>query len=581
MDMRITDSNISMPSRKTAQSAPQEHETVQRDLFDRGENIKGLDPARAAMLKQLQAVDGSSINTQWGYGENENAFNGAILKGIKEKWGDLQPPVPPLVIKSDIAQESSFDPRAVSKTGYVGLMQVGKNEALAQGLSLEPVDERYIPEKNILCGVGTMKTKFKVVSNPLETYGSEDFGKNVAQYYKDSGAPSEKQLWFLTLGAFNGGGGTVLRAMNYAIADHKDPREWKNLIEPKDSIKKSPLFRGIVDVFGDKFATGKYYEMGKYPVEVMKRAGLISSAQADEMNIVPSDFEKGDIEQYDPVNTVEMIQAIKDNKLQSDRDLDDPLPAIKRPGTKSVVDESRDSDAQTAPGSDRTFGHKRVKGEFFDGSGNWLDLGTAVAADQLQAMPDSQKAEFIKATGAKPEEITPGDGSIMLVPATENWGSMNASKPAITYDEIDYSKIGKVTIKPKSIVIHYTGGVNDSAKGVRNWFDQNKGKPSTQFIVGKDGGILQIMPETQKCHGTLDFNSDTIQIEVCGNFRSQKETDEEFNSTVALVKYLQKEHKIADTNIISHRQVDNNFGHVGRKPDPGFRFMNRLYDALR
>lgn len=581
MDMRINDSNISLPARKAPHTTPPEKEPEQRDLFNKGDSVKGFDPSSALKLRQLQAVDGSSLNTQWGYGENENAFNTAILKGIKEKWGDLKPSVPSLLIKSDIAQESSFNPRAVSKTGYVGLMQVGKNEALSQGLSLEPVDERYIPEKNILCGVGTMKTKYNVVHNPLDTYGAENFGKNVAQYYKEKGEPSDLQLWFLTLGAYNGGGGTVLRAMDYAIADHKDPREWKNLTDPEDSIKKSPLYRGIVDVFGDKFATGKYYEMGKYPTEVLKRAGLITSSQADELQIIPSDYEKGDMEPSEPVNTAEMIQAINDNKIKSDKDLDDPLPAIKRPGTKNVVDESRDSNAPLASGADRTFGHHRVNGAFFDSNGNWLDLGTAVAADQLQAMPDKQKAEFMAATGAKTQELTPGDPSLMLLSPTEDWAFINAPKPAITYNEIDYSKIGKVTIKPESIVVHYTGGVNDSAKGVRSWFDENKGKPSTQFIVGKDGGILQIMPETQKCHGTLDFNANTIQIEVCGNFRLQKETDEGFNSTAALIKYLQKEYKIPDTNIISHRQVDNNFGHVGRKPDPGFRFMNRLYDALR
>jgi len=315
MDMRISDPNPFMPARKAPNATPPEKEPEQRDLFNKGDGVKSFDPASALRIRQLQAVDGSSLNTNWGYGEKENAFNAAILKGIKEKWGELKPSIPALMIKSDIAQESSFDPRAVSKTGYVGLMQVGKNEALSQGLSLEPVDERYIPEKNILCGVGTMKTKFKVVHNPLETYGAEDFGINVAKYYNEKGEPSDLQLWFLTLGAYNGGGGTVLRAMDYAITDHKDPREWKNLTDPKDSIKQSPLYRGIVDVFGDKLATGKYYEMGKYPTEVLKRAGLITSSQADELQIIPSDYEEDDIEPSQPVNTAEMIQTVNENTI--------------------------------------------------------------------------------------------------------------------------------------------------------------------------------------------------------------------------------------------------------------------------
>ncbi|MDQ7826564.1 MAG: transglycosylase SLT domain-containing protein [Candidatus Eremiobacteraeota bacterium] len=291
MDMRINDSTPSLPARMAQHGAPSGQE-AERDLFQKG--VRDLDPGDALRRQQLKPVDGSSLNTEWGYGKNENAFNVAILNGIKEKWGDFQPSVPPLIIKSDIAQESAFDPRAVSKTGYVGLMQVGKKEALAQGLSLEPVDERYIPEKNILCGVGTMKTKIKVIIAPLDFYGAEEFGKSVASYYKDKGDPSEIQKWLLCLGAYNGGGGTVLRAMDYAIKDNKDPREWKNLIEPKESLKKSPLYRGIVDVFGEKFATGKYYEMGKYPGEVMKRAGLISSSEASELEIpLPPGYENG------------------------------------------------------------------------------------------------------------------------------------------------------------------------------------------------------------------------------------------------------------------------------------------------
>jgi len=58
---------------------------------------------------QSQPSDGNTINTSWGYGERENAFNVPILKGIWEKWGNYSPPMPPLIVKSTIAQESSFD----------------------------------------------------------------------------------------------------------------------------------------------------------------------------------------------------------------------------------------------------------------------------------------------------------------------------------------------------------------------------------------------------------------------------------------------------------------------------------------
>lgn len=286
-------------------------------------------------------------------------------------------------------------------------------------------------------------------------------------------------------------------------------------------------------------------------------------------------FERGAAEPVlmDPARLREMTQ--------SDRDLDDPLPAISRPGTHRVVDEMRDHSNPLPPDAERTFGHRRVDGAIFTDAGNWRDIGTAVAADQLAGMTERQLAEFTSVTGAKPEEITAGDASLMQVAPTEDWESMPGPRPPIEYREIDYSRIGPHPIEPRWLVMHYTAAVDDTPESVWQRFHERQGIPSTQFIVGKDGRILQIMPETQKCQGTLFFNNESLQIEVCGNFRLERETDAEFESTLALVKYLQKKYHIPDTQIISHRQVDSNFGRPGRKPDPGFRFMNRLYEALR
>jgi soluble lytic murein transglycosylase-like protein len=532
-------------------------------------------------ILELQRINNAGIDTDWGFGSNENAFNRVIQKAAADKWGDYKPSLPPILVKSMIARESAFNPSACSPTGYLGLMQLGKEEAVSQGLSLDPVDERLNPEKNINAGVGIFKIKHSVVSNPLSFYPNETWAKSVATFYGEKGEPTEQQKWFLSLAAYNGGGGTVLRSMNHAMQKGKDPREWKNLVEPKDSPKDSPLYKGITEIYGDKYALPKYNEMARYPVLIMQRAGLIDSATVHSMDVFPSDYEKGDDVSIPVVNVAEMIQKIKSGELKSDKELSDPLPAVLLPGTREVVDESRDSVTPPAPGKERTFGHNRKDGALFDKSGNWADIGTAVAANQLSGMSDAQMAEFTAATGVIPADITPGEASIMLLSPTEDWDKMDAPKPPVTYKEIDYSKIGNVKITPKWIVMHYTGGVKDSAKGVWNWFDQKKGVPSTQFIVSREGDIIQTMPETQKCVGTLDFNSESVQIEVCGNFRLEKETEAEFNTTVALVKYLQKKYKIPDTQIISHRQVDNNFNHVGRKPDPGFRFMNRLYDSLQ
>lgn len=266
----------------------------------------------------------------------------------------------------------------------------------------------------------------------------------------------------------------------------------------------------------------------------------------------------------------------------SDHDLDDPLPALSRTGTNATVDEMRDDNLDRPVLGERSFGHHRHKADFFTPDGNWIDIGSAVAADQYAAMTADQQAEFIRTTQAAPGEIRQGDGSLMTLSPTKDFDRMDAPKPDMRYKEIDYTGVGPHTIDPKWIVLHYTAaGADDTTDGIWRLFNSEKGIPSTQYVIGKPGDILQMMPETQMCDGTLEFNDHSIQIEVCGDFRQEKETDEEVKSTVDLVRYLQKTYRIPDTQIISHRQVDNNTGHVGRKPDPTFRFMNRVYDGLR
>ncbi|MEQ8220986.1 MAG: transglycosylase SLT domain-containing protein [Candidatus Eremiobacterota bacterium] len=222
----------------------------------------------------VQASDrgeASFINTNWGYGTGENKYNQVILNAIEKKWCNYELPIYPILIKATIAIESSFCSNAVSPSGYAGLMQIGKNEAKAQGLSLSPRDERFIPEKNIMAALGTLKTKHRVIKYPAEIYPNKSWAKEVNNFYSKYGKPDLYQEWILTLGAYNGGGATVLRAMNYCIKEGKDPRDWDNIYRPGNP-SSSPLYRAIVDVYGSRYARGKFYEMGNYPVKIYNLA---------------------------------------------------------------------------------------------------------------------------------------------------------------------------------------------------------------------------------------------------------------------------------------------------------------------
>ncbi|MBI2252074.1 MAG: hypothetical protein HYU63_04945 [Armatimonadetes bacterium] len=215
------------------------------------------------------------LETNWGYGARENLYNELILKALKEKWNESDSP-PPLLMKAAAAIESGFTADKISQSGYVGLLQVGVNEAKAQGLKIiVPLD----------AGIGTIKIKNKVIMNPLDQIAfrkaqeiensppskeTPEYAKKVAESYQKYGKPKADQEWFLTLGAYNGGGQTVLRAMAKAYDLGLDPRSWDNLINPQNNPQKSPLYQAIKEVYPAEKVNFKYKEMAYYPIKIFK-----------------------------------------------------------------------------------------------------------------------------------------------------------------------------------------------------------------------------------------------------------------------------------------------------------------------
>lgn len=211
------------------------------------------------------------LRTDWGFGERENLYNRLLLDAIDAKWTG-PPPLPPIILKSTVAQESAFDPKATSPSGYVGLLQLGAEEAKNQGLSLTPIDERTLPEKSLPAGVAVLGIKHGVIRNPLGLWDTP-FARTVQRFYDREGLPSDRQIWYLSLAAYNGGGGTVLKAMAQAIERNLDPREWSTLIGSSDSPRSSPLYKAISENFPARMWDSKYREMSAYPISILRRAG--------------------------------------------------------------------------------------------------------------------------------------------------------------------------------------------------------------------------------------------------------------------------------------------------------------------
>lgn len=213
------------------------------------------------------------IQTNWGYGAEENAYNDLIERSIAKHWTDTEHPLDPLLFKALIAVESAFKSQAYSRTGCAGLVQLAPDTAKRFGLSLSPVDERLIPEKAIPVGILVLAEKQRVVLQPDNYYGillgkpekKLSFGTVVHNHYQSVGTPQGHDLLHLGLASYNGGGGTIMRAMAKAVEMGKNPLDWNALVGsgPADS----PLFAACTMIYKGG-AHGKYNEMANYPKKI-------------------------------------------------------------------------------------------------------------------------------------------------------------------------------------------------------------------------------------------------------------------------------------------------------------------------
>lgn len=217
-------------------------------------------PAKYPAPSRLPVRD--PMETTWGYGRFENAYNDKIEKAVEDVWKHEEYPLDPITFKALIAAESAFRKDARSPTGAVGLVQITGGTARAYGLKTSNPDERRNPDKALPIGVQILADKLTVIKRPNQNV---DYGKKVAAYYEAEGKPNADQMETLALAGYNGGGSTVLRAMAYAIDDGKDPRSFTNLVAEDQPMKETPLYKAIKDTFGERFAAGKYREMSHYP----------------------------------------------------------------------------------------------------------------------------------------------------------------------------------------------------------------------------------------------------------------------------------------------------------------------------
>lgn len=94
-----------------------------------------------------------------GFPSTYDGHIGAAVRDVADVWT-----VPPALVKAVIRRESAFNPRARSKAGAIGLMQVMPFNAAKVGLTEE---ELWVPAKNILAGVRLLAVLLKHYSGDL------------------------------------------------------------------------------------------------------------------------------------------------------------------------------------------------------------------------------------------------------------------------------------------------------------------------------------------------------------------------------------------------------------------------------
>lgn len=154
------------------------------------------------------------------------------------------------------------------------------------------------------------------------------------------------------------------------------------------------------------------------------------------------------------------------------------------------------------------------------------------------------------------------------------------------------------TIVPKMIVLHYTaGGTVDSNF---NYFNKNRIESqrkyikdrsplnvSAHYIVGRDGKIYQLMPNTMFARHTIGLNYMAIGIENIGS-KEKPLTSAQVKANVALIRHLVKLYDIeylighseygAFRNSVLWKESDKNY--FTGKADPGNEFMKKVREQI-
>ena len=164
-------------------------------------------------------------------------------------------------------------------------------------------------------------------------------------------------------------------------------------------------------------------------------------------------------------------------------------------------------------------------------------------------------------------------------------------------DEYTLKHYGKICreIIPKAVVVHWTAiGTLESnykffyAEEMED--DEGRLNVASQFLVGRDGTIWRLMPETNFARHIIGYNHCAIGIENVGGYDGREDlTEAQLAANVQLIKYLHAKYPTIEY-VFGHYQQDAARAsglyielvkdYYAIKTDPGKIFMRGLRSEL-
>jgi N-acetyl-anhydromuramyl-L-alanine amidase AmpD len=161
-------------------------------------------------------------------------------------------------------------------------------------------------------------------------------------------------------------------------------------------------------------------------------------------------------------------------------------------------------------------------------------------------------------------------------------------------------EVNDITIVPRIVVLHWTASddlegsyrtfVPDTAVGRPDLMGASPVNVAIQFLVGQDGTIYRLMPETWMARHVIGLNYEAIGVENVGGQRGVDNlTDAQIEANARLVRYLARRYPTIEYLIGHHeyRHFENHplwrerdASYRTRKSDPGERFMSAVREKV-